>query len=432
MDIAKRLRRKFILVSMASVTAVLILIVGSINIVNHLGVIERANERLDLIEREGDTLAQEAAERTPQANPPTHDVSAETPFDMRFFTVTLDAAGNVTSTNMSNIAAITEQQAEQMAIELWQAEATQGFTSVYRYRVISLDGEGTVRGSTETPGGDEAPTSGRRYTYMFLDCSRELRQSSSFLKASIAISGLGLVLVFALIAALSHAAIKPIVESYDKQRRFITDASHELKTPLAIIDANTEVIELYEGESEWTRGIHEQISRMATLTERLVFLARMDEGDELEAAECDLSDLAARTVEPYHAVALASNKRISANIEANVRCRGNGPALAQAMCLLLDNAMRYASEDSVIEVSVRSQGHLCRIDVTNTCDDLPTGDLEALFERFYRSDGSRTRDTGGSGIGLSVVKAIAEAHHGQATCSTSHGDTITFTLSVRS
>lgn len=147
--------------------------------------------------------------------------------------------------------------------------------------------------------------------------------------------------------------------------------------------------------------------------------------------ECDLSEVTRRAIEPYHAVALSANKRLSASVDDGVHCRGDAAAIAQAICLLLDNAMRYAREESVVEVSVRTQEHTCRIDVSNACDELPKGDLDVLFERFYRSDGSRARETGGSGIGLSVVHAVAEAHHGKALCTTDGVDTITFSLILR-
>lgn len=417
MDIASRLRRKFICTAMGSVTLVLTLIVGGINVVNYHGVVDRTEARLDLIAREGEDGRQASAAPTRPDAPRPHGISAETPFDVRFFTVTLDSSGGVTSMDMSNIAAVDERQAEQMATDLWRSGRTEGFSSEYRFRMVAAEPEG---------GSDDASR-----TYLFLDCTRELGQFDSFLRASIAISGAGLALVCALVALLSGLAIKPIADSYDKQRRFVTDASHELKTPLSVIDANTEVIEMTEGESEWTRGIHEQVARMSRLTERLVFLARMDEGDELEMGECDLSEVAKRAIEPYHAVALSANKRLSSSVDDGVCCRGDAAAIAQAICLLLDNAMRYAREESVVEVSVRTRDHACRIDVSNAFDELPKGDLDVLFERFYRSDESRARETGGSGIGLSVVRAIAEAHHGKALCTTDGVDTITFSLILR-
>lgn len=425
MDIAKRLRRKFVIIAMGSVTMVLALIVGSINVVAYLGVIERTEARLDLLERQlGSPEQRGALAQTPPAGPTPPGISPETPFDMRFFTVTIDAKENVASTDMSNIAAVTEQQATQMATETRSSRSPTGFSSSYRYRAIPLDSAGAA-----SEGGD---TQNEATIYLFLDCSRELGQFGTLLKASAAMSGVGLVLVGALVTGLSGVAIRPIAESYRKQRRFVTDASHELKTPLSVIDANAEVIEMTSGESEWTQSIHGQVARMAELTDRLVFLARMDEGDELTMTDCNLSELVERTIEPYRAVALAANKRLSVSIEPHMRCRAHAPSIAQALCLLLDNAMRYARKGSVVEVSVRAHGSIRRIEVSNTCDDPPTGDLDILFERFYRSDESRTRATGGSGVGLAVVRAIAEAHHGTATCTMSDGETIRFSLTIRS
>lgn len=415
MDLARHLRRKFIVTALSAVTAVLVVIVGCINVVNYIGVLERTDARLDLIERGRTEGASLPDENGPLGTASRHGISAETPFDIRFFTVTVDEDGSSREVDTKSIAAVTARQAAAMAEEAHRSGRSTGFASAYRFRRIEA-GESSGE---------------KRVTYVFLDCARELGQFSTFLKASIAISGIGLALVCALVTALSGIAIKPIVESHEKQRRFVTDASHELKTPLSVIDANTEVVEMTKGEDEWTRGIHDQVARMSQLTERLVFLARMDEDASLELADCDLSRLAERTLEPYSAVALACGKRLSTDIEPHVRCRGNAASLAQALCLLLDNAMRYAREGSVIMFRLHSRGRLRIIEVSNACEHIPSGDLDRLFERFYRSDDSRARETGGSGIGLSVVRAVAEAHHGRAFCTAANDETICFTMEIR-
>ena len=145
---------------------------------------------------------------------------------------------------------------------------------------------------------------------MFLDCSRDLGNFTSFLTASVAISLVGLVLVFALVFVLSKVAIRPIVESYQKQKAFITDASHEIKTPLAVISAANEVQEMENGETEWSRSIAEQVKRLSGLTEQLVMLARMDEGASRFAKEdVDLSELVEEMAEPFYQLAEQRGKR---------------------------------------------------------------------------------------------------------------------------
>ena len=422
--LGRRLRRKFILVAMGAVTAVLALIIAGINIVNYSHVCKTADARLDYIlaGKDGIDWAEE-----PKADPGNgkdeggdqrgdlsrhfEGMTAESPFDTRYFTVTF-VDGEVLDVNTARIAAVGSRRATRMAAQLYSKGLTSGFSGNYRY--------------TATVQGDET-------TYAFVDCSRELASFHSFLGASVAISCIGWLAVLAIVTVASGAVIRPMVESYSKQKRFITDASHEIKTPLAVIDAANEVQEIESGESEWTQSIHEQVARLTALTERLVFLARMDEGSAgFTMAAVDLSEAVQKAAAPFESVAVSRGKRLLMSIASGVRTHADAAAVAQVVELLLDNATRYASEDSVIELSLRAvprgQGRgTAELVVSNAVDELPEGDLDRLFDRFYRADVSRSSKTGGSGVGLSVVRAIAEAHGGSASVC-GHDNQITFTV----
>ena len=436
----RRLRRKFILVAMGAVTAVLALIIAGINIVNYSHVCKTADARLDYIlagkgsmdwtdepktdpgdgkdvAGSGGAAAGENGDDGAGINlehvPIRHfeGMTAESPFDTRYFTVTI-SGGQVADVNTARIAAVGTKRASRIASELYSKGWTSGFSSNYRY--------------TATVQGDET-------TYVFVDCSRELASFRSFLSASVAISCIGWLAVLAIVTVASGAVIRPMVESYSKQKRFITDASHEIKTPLAVIDAANEVQEIESGESEWTQSIHEQVARLTALTERLVFLARMDEGSAgFTMAAIDLSEAVDKAAAPFESVAVSRGKRLSMSIASGVRVHADAAAVAQVVELLLDNATRYASEGSVIELSLRSVSRgagkgAAELVASNAVDELPEGDLDRLFDRFYRADVSRSSKTGGSGVGLSVVRAIAEAHGGSATVS-GHDRQITFTV----
>ena len=413
----RRLRRKFILVAMGAVTAVLTLIIAGINIVNYSHVCKMADARLDYIlaGKDGIDWTDEpktdlgedvgagktaAGDRVVMRTGHFEGMTAESPFDTRYFTVSI-AGGQVTDVNTARIAAVGAKRAARIAAGLYSKGWTSGFSGNYRYTV-------TVQG-------DET-------TYVFVDCSRELASFHSFLSASVAISCIGWL-----------AVIRPMVESYSKQKRFITDASHEIKTPLAVIDAANEVQEIESGESEWTQSIHEQVARLTALTERLVFLARMDEGSAgFTMISIDLSEAVDKAASPFESVAVSRGKRLSTSIASGVRAHADAAAVAQVVELLLDNATRYASEGSVIELSLRAVSRgagkgSAELVVSNAVDELPEGDLDRLFDRFYRADVSRSSKTGGSGVGLSVVRAIAEAHGGSASVC-GHGNQITFTV----
>lgn len=437
----RRLRRKFILVAMGAVTVVLALIIAGINIVNYSHVCKMADARLDYIlagkgsidwedepktdpddgkdvagnggaaagGEDGDDGAGINLEHVPVRH--FEGMTAESPFDTRYFTVSI-AGGQVVDINTARIAAVGTKRASRIASELHSKGWTSGFSGNYRY--------------TATVQGEET-------TYVFVDCSRELASFHSFLGASVAISCIGWLAVLAIVTVTSGAVIRPMVESYSKQKRFITDASHEIKTPLAVIDAANEVQEIESGESEWTQSIHEQVARLTALTERLVFLARMDEGSAGFTMEAiDLSEAVDKAAAPFESVAVLRGKRLSTSIASGVRAHADAAAVAQVVELLLDNATRYASEGSVIELSLRAVSRgagkgAAELVVSNAVDELPEGDLDRLFDRFYRADVSRSSKTGGSGVGLSVVRAIAEAHGGSAAVS-GHDHQITFTV----
>ena len=428
--LGRRLRRKFILVAMGAVTVVLTLIIAGINIVNYSHVCKMADARLDYILAGKGSIDWEDESRTDSGNGGDtstgmvadgdragarvghfEGMTAESPFDTRYFTVTL-VEGQVVDVNTARIAAVGAKRAASIAAKLHSKGWVSGFSGNYRYTTDVQDDE---------------------TTYVFVDCSRELASFYSFLSASVAISCIGWLAVLAIVTAASGAVIRPMVESYSKQKRFITDASHEIKTPLAVIDAANEVQEIESGESEWTQSIHEQVARLTALTERLVFLARMDEGSAgFTMASIDLSEAVDKAAAPFESVAVSRGKRLSMSVATGVRAHADAAAVTQVVELLLDNATRYASEDSVIELSLRAVSRgagkgSAELVVSNAVDELPEGDLDRLFDRFYRADVSRNSKTGGSGVGLSVVRAIAEAHGGSATVS-GHDHQITFTV----
>lgn len=422
--LGRRLRRKFILVAMGAVTVVLTLIIAGINIVNYSHVCKMADARLDYILAGKDGIDWGDESKAEPANGKDagdsqagvrirhfEGMTAESPFDTRYFTVTIDA-GQVADVNTARIAAVGAKRAASIAARLHAKGWTSGFSGNYRYTTDVQDDE---------------------IAYVFVDCSRELASFHSFLSASVAISCIGWLAVLAIVTVASGAVIRPMVESYSKQKRFITDASHEIKTPLAVIDAANEVQEIESGESEWTQSIHEQVARLTALTERLVFLARMDEGSAgFTMASIDLSEAVDKAAAPFESVAVSRGKRLSMSVATGVRAHADAAAVTQVVELLLDNATRYASEGSVIELSLRAVSRgagkgSAELVVSNAVDELPEGDLDRLFDRFYRADVSRSSKTGGSGVGLSVVRAIAEAHGGSASVC-GHGNQITFTV----
>ncbi len=413
----KRLRKKFIIVTTCSVLAVLVLIVGIINIVNYANVIKNADQIVTLLKDGGGMFGGDNGNPGENVEPPDGDfnnkpqrpMSPETPFETRYFTVELDNNGEIRFVNTDRIAAVDQTQAADYARSLYKKNKTSGFYGNYRY-------------GTKTVG--ESDT-----MYIFVDCTRELSNFKNFLLVSIAVGISAFVAVFLLVFFLSGKVMKPIAESYAKQKRFITDASHEIKTPLTVIGANTEVLEMQGVENEWTIGIREQVKRLTSLTEKLVFLARMDEESQtLKATDFSLSDAVEETVKPFCAVAVSKGMMLESDIQKNVSYCGDESMIRQLISMLVDNALKYSDENGQVRVQLKTTGSKIQFAVSNPAKEL-NGDLNILFERFYRNDKSRNSETGGHGIGLSVAKAIVEAHKGKITAHGENG-TVVFTATL--
>ena len=487
----KTLQRKFIAIAMASMAFVLVLVIAAINIANWISVNQTLNERMGMLadkesgisENDGSLMADEnllpsdapslgevtgdaagdgtedtqersagdgaedtqdqsagdGAEDTKEAAAPGNPggsvpsdgmspggnkrskgtLSAEAEYDTRYFTVTLNEDGSIYTIDTSNISAIDSDDAAEYAISLFEKEKENGYVGNYKYHALAVhSGNGRDSSSVET-----------RTLYIFMDCERELGTLRSYFFASIAISILGLLLVFIMVLLFSRRAMEPVRDSYAKQKQFITDAGHEIKTPLTIIDANTEILEMIDGENEWTQSTRSQIARLTELTEKMVFLSRMDEESvKLQMVDFSLSDAILETADPFTAVARTRGLEFEIDVEPNVSCHGEEVSIRQVVSILLDNAMKYASENGTVRVTLKTSARTKKLTVWNTVSDIEPGSHEEFFDRFYRRDSSRSQEVKGHGIGLSVALAIVKAHGGKLTARSEDGESVTFTV----
>ena len=250
---------------------------------------------------------------------------------------------------------------------------------------------------------------------LFLNCETKLtRVRRLALISALACAGC-ILLAWLLVALLGSRAIRPMAESIAQQKQFITDAGHELKTPLTVISANMDVLALETGEdNEWIRSTRKQVANLRGLVGELIYLSRMDEEDaKLAREDVDLSRLVEETAEPFVGMAEFSGKALEMDVEPGVHVTGDAAALARLTSILCDNAVKYAPEGDAIALTLRRG----RRGVELACENgvttpLSEETLRHLFDRFYRADASRSRDSGGYGIGLSVALAIAEKHGG--------------------
>ena len=413
----RELRKKFILVAMLSTLVVLAAIMSVVNISNYKELLVRADEMTSLLAQNDGKFPEGTGQKPNEGNKKTEPpekpeekahFSAETPFETRYFTVTEDSDGEITDCDLDRIAAVDESTAEEYAEEISKKADTTGFVGIYRYRV------------TDTDDGVK---------YVFLDCRRELSNFRTVLITTVSVSVLGLAAVFVLVVIFSRMVFWPVEESIQKQKRFITDASHELKTPLTIIDANTEVMEMENGESQWTKSTRKQIQRLSGLVQQLVTLSRLDEEKGLQnPAEFNLSEAVSESVQSYEALAQTKEKKLELEIENNIFYLGDEKAIRQLLGILMDNAVKYSSDKGNIKLTLKRKGRKILLEVYNDAEELPKGKLDVLFERFYRLDSSRNSGTGGSGIGLSVAKAIVLTHKGKITAENRNGNGLTVTV----
>ena len=414
----KKMRWHFILADMLAVFIMLVAVLAGINVWNYHTTAERADQRIQEIYgfESGKVPGMEnSEENASQPVPPDifnrpDDHDPEAPYTTRFFIVRLDEEGNVTDVSTDFIASVTQTEAEEFARKVLNEKRQVGYYKNYRFQILAKKNDNIV---------------------IFLNTTMELRSVRNVLLISCLVGVVCFLVVFLLVILLSKRAMKPYIRNIERQKRFITDASHEIKTPLTSIATSVDVIEMEYGEDEWTRNIHKQTSKMSRMVADLVTLSRLDEENPfLERTEFSLSDAVWEVAEPFASLAKAQGKKYSQRIEENLTLCGNPDATRQMISVLLDNAMKYSDENGTIRLDVYKVHGKTKIEVFNTCVLEETQNLSRLFDRFYRPDNSRSRKTGGSGIGLSIAQAVAEAYGGKIKVSSKDGKSIMFQVTI--
>lgn len=394
-----KLQKKFILISTVAVFSVIALVFGVILMLNISSMNKNMDMLADKISEGGGKFSGAFDEphifdKIPPRNEPGFDfITPETPFSTRHFTVFFDDDGKVKQTFTENIYSIDETTAIKYAEKVIKNNKDRGWISSYRYKIFSSDfGKGVV----------------------FVDgsMSRSAIMQSTTIAGCVLLVSAALVLI--LIFLLSKKAVKPIAQSYEKQKQFITDANHELKTPLTLILANLDIAQAELGQNEWLDDIRAEGHRMTELVNQLVALSRMDEeAHKINVSDVLLGALVYDTVNEFEPLAKERGKTLVSNIDQMVTYQGDEALLCRLVGILMDNAVKYCDSDGEISVTLR-RGRRIVLSVENTYAAVGETELERLFDRFYRADKAR-KFTGGFGVGLSIAKAIVENHKGEIT-----------------
>ncbi|MDD6614767.1 MAG: HAMP domain-containing sensor histidine kinase [Lachnospiraceae bacterium] len=404
----RKMRWRLIWSAMAVFSLVMTLLAGVILLGSYVIMRNRQDQVLEEIYKYEQRAGKPGDDRRfPEIDRPGRQ-QPEFEYTTRFFLVYCDPNGKAVHVSKDFISSVTETQAMEYAETLLQKEKKAGYYDHFRYRVFETE---------------------RGMMVIFLNTDMETMFLGTLLLISVIVVAVGLLAAFPLILMLSKRAIRPYARNIEQQKRFITDAGHELKTPITSISTSIDVLEMLHGEDEWTENIRKQTARMTKLVANLITLSRLDEETPFpEKEEFSLSDAAWETAQPFAAIAEAKGRRYSQEIEEGIRYTGDRAAIQQMISILLDNAVRYSDEGGEILLHVYEKYGKRRIEVFNTCEIGDITEIDHLFERFYRPDASRSRNTGGSGIGLSIARATAEAHGGRITAESPDGKTIMFKI----
>lgn len=398
-----KLKRKFLILGTVFMFILMSVLVLIMNLVNYREVVSETDAVIRMLSQPnmpffiGQTLYDDDVN---SFVPP--GMSPEVPYESRFFIVSASSDGDLINSDLSRIICVDEESVMEYISAALKSSSDQGFIGNFRFS-------------------KSADENGLRI--IFLDCGRKLDQFRSFLRISVIVGLCGCLVVFLAFVFTAGIIVAPIAESYEKQKRFISDAGHEIKTPLTIINANVDLLEL-DGEKEELTEIRDQTVRLTGLTNDLIMLSKMEEAEHtIQKIDFPLSDLVSETAASFRAPAASRGLNFDADIAQGVSMNGAPDAIRRLISVLLENAVKYAPENGSVKLCMISQKKQSIISVENdTAERIAENDLAHIFDRFYRADASRNSSTGGHGIGLSIAKAIVEAHGGSISASSKTGN----------
>ena len=404
----KKVRNRFILVGTAAASAVTILLVLAINIFNTIQINSNLDDVLYEMSQEKsvgfDSEKSGALEVEGAGEPDTEkagssDVqwkkghgkkggrySVQTQYAGHFYHIVVDADGKA---SLISPVSLTEE-LEQLAASIIETGKSSGTLNDYRY-LVQKNGQVT--------------------DVFVLDCLTEHQQEERLLLISTVVGAGGILVFFVFVFLMSGRIIIPLKENMEKQKRFITDAGHELKTPLSVIGTNMDILSMDLGENEWVEGTIYQVKKLRKLVGNLISLARMDEDSTvIVLSPFDVSSAAMESAEPFCVAASQAGGQMITDIQDGLTARGDEASVRQLFTILCDNAVKYSTSQTPIRVRLFQDGKRICFETENSWNrDITPEKLDSVFDRFYRGDASRDRRSGknGYGLGLSIAKGIA-------------------------
>ena len=393
----RKLKIRFILLASAAIVCILLTMIAVLNSVRFLQTNGEIQAVLNILSaNNGDFPSVEETAESLQND----RITIDTIYQYRYFSVVYKEDKTLYSTNLDHLSNLSKEQALSYANKVIKDSRSSGVFKVgsqfYSYQITQ-----------------DSKT--KRYLLVVLDSTNYLESRNDFFWLSIQLCFYSFIFFVLVVSGFSNFAIRPYIKNYENQKRFITNAGHELKTPLAIISANTELQELMTGENEWTESTKDQVKRLSNLINQMVVLARLEEQPDVTLVDVNFSEVVKKVAGNFKSVIEKAGKKYEIKLQEDIHVKATEDELYELVSILIDNACKYCDEDGQIFVTLTKakRGKRARLTVANSYADGKNVDYSRLFDRFYREDESHNQKQPGYGIGLSMAESLVRIFKGR-------------------
>ena len=393
----RKLKIRFILLASAAIVCILLTMIAVLNSVRFLQTNGEIQAVLNILSaNNGDFPSVEETAESLQND----RITIDTIYQYRYFSVVYNEDKTLYSTNLDHLSNLSKEQALSYANKVIKNSRSSGVFKVggqfYSYQITQ-----------------DSKT--KRYLLVVLDSTNYLESRNDFFWLSIQLCFYSFIFFVLVVSGFSNFAIRPYIKNYESQKRFITNAGHELKTPLAIISANTELQELMTGENEWTESTKDQVKRLSNLINQMVVLARLEEQPDVTLVDVNFSEVVKKVAGNFKSVIEKAGKKYEIKLQEDIHVKATEDELYELVSILIDNACKYCDEDGQIFVTLTKakRGKRARLTVANSYADGKNVDYSRFFDRFYREDESHNQKQPGYGIGLSMAESLVRIFKGR-------------------
>jgi histidine kinase (sensor protein), putative len=393
----RKLKIRFILLASAAIVCILLTMIAVLNSVRFLQTNGEIQAVLNILSaNNGDFPSVEETAESLQND----RITIDTIYQYRYFSVVYKEDKTLYSTNFDHLSNLSKEQALSYANKVIKDSRSSGVFKVgsqfYSYQITQ---------NSKT----------KRYLLVVLDSTNYLESRNDFFWLSIQLCFYSFIFFVLVVSGFSNFAIRPYIKNYENQKRFITNAGHELKTPLAIISANTELQELMTGENEWTESTKDQVKRLSNLINQMVVLARLEEQPDVTLVDVNFSEVVKKVAGNFKSVIEKAGKKYEIKLQEDIHVKATEDELYELVSILIDNACKYCDEDGQIFVTLTKakRGKRARLTVANSYADGKNVDYSRFFDRFYREDESHNQKQPGYGIGLSMAESLVRIFKGR-------------------